>query len=462
MSVSVTTSFQDFAGAASGVPLPVNFPVMAITDIFVAKLLVGAETFVDLVPVTDYTRTDLGGGNYEITTTATYASSIVIRVYRLTPNIQEYIFATTGPMNPEQIVAALDFRCMVEQEIAMLASSPPMAPSAGTLTVPGGGTGRVSLTAYALLTGGTTALGALQQVASLGTSSPQQYLGSNGAGALPSFKTPPFLQNGDDATFNSLTVGDVDSSGSVTATDGVYGNAIVVNNGTFAGTIRATNLTAARAFELPNAPGTLAITSSGQFLLLDGSRSAPTYSFTNSPDTGIYRDAGGALSGSVDGTTVFGVLTTVFEIFEQLLVTIGAAQRFSVSSTEITASLNVVPEVDNAVDLGTGSIAWRDLYIGRNIFAEFVVNNTSDIVVASATTIAPVHPVQFVSGAVAIVTITPPTAIALTGGRITLIPTGAFTWTNAGNIAIAGTAVVGKAIDFTWQSFAAKWYPSYV
>jgi hypothetical protein len=47
-------------------------------------------------------------------------------------------------------------------------------------------------------------------------------------------------------------------------------------------------------------------------------------------------------------------------------------------------------------------------------------------------------------------------------GRITILPTAAFTWTAAGNIALAGTAVVGKALDFIYNPFTAKWYPSYI
>lgn len=57
----------------------------------------------------------------------------------------------------------------------------------GTLPVDNGGTGRASHTAYAVVCGGTTATGAQQSVASVGTSG--QVLTSNGAGALPTFQT---------------------------------------------------------------------------------------------------------------------------------------------------------------------------------------------------------------------------------------------------------------------------------
>lgn len=47
-------------------------------------------------------------------------------------------------------------------------------------------------------------------------------------------------------------------------------------------------------------------------------------------------------------------------------------------------------------------------------------------------------------------------------GTIVLIPTGVFTWTAAGNIAIAGTAVVSKALHMTYSQRTGKWYPSYL
>lgn len=54
------------------------------------------------------------------------------------------------------------------------------------LGIPQGGTGLASLTAYALLAGGTTSTGALQQVSGLGTSG--QVLTSNGVAALPTWQ----------------------------------------------------------------------------------------------------------------------------------------------------------------------------------------------------------------------------------------------------------------------------------
>lgn len=80
--------------------------------------------------------------------------------------------------------------------------------------------------------------------------------------------------------------------------------------------------------------------------------------------------------------------------------------------------------------------------------------------IASATTIAPQGYLSRVSGTTEVVNITVPyTGFA---GTIVLVPTGAFTWTAAGNIAVLGTAVVSRALMMTYVPSAAKWYPSYV
>ncbi len=60
-------------------------------------------------------------------------------------------------------------------------------PAFGTAVVAGGGTGATSFTAYAVITGGTTSTGALQNVSGVGTSG--QILTSNGAGALPTWQS---------------------------------------------------------------------------------------------------------------------------------------------------------------------------------------------------------------------------------------------------------------------------------
>jgi hypothetical protein len=94
--------------------------------------------------------------------------------------------------------------------------------------------------------------------------------------------------------------------------------------------------------------------------------------------------------------------------------------------------------------------------------SSFNATNAAAPTIASATTIAPTKQITFISGTTAVVTITAAAPISAGGGTITLIPTGIFTWTTAGNIALAGTAVVSKALTMTYDATTAKWYPSYV
>jgi hypothetical protein len=81
-------------------------------------------------------------------------------------------------------------------------------------------------------------------------------------------------------------------------------------------------------------------------------------------------------------------------------------------------------------------------------------------VASAAGAILPSGPLFHVTGTAAVTGFTIPVGFA--GGSFTIIPDGAFTWTTAGNIALAGTAVVSRALTFTWESNAAKFYPSYV
>lgn len=81
--------------------------------------------------------------------------------------------------------------------------------------------------------------------------------------------------------------------------------------------------------------------------------------------------------------------------------------------------------------------------------------------IASAATIAPTARITFVSGVTTINTITPPAGITLTGGQIILIPTGLWATGTSGNIALATTAVVNKALIIVYDAQTAKWYPSY-
>lgn len=79
-------------------------------------------------------------------------------------------------------------------------------PSYGTALVAGGGTGLATLTAYAVLAGGTTSTGNIQQVSGVGTSG--QFLTSNGAASLPTWQSNPSVLTiaGDSGTATGNTV----------------------------------------------------------------------------------------------------------------------------------------------------------------------------------------------------------------------------------------------------------------
>jgi hypothetical protein len=85
-------------------------------------------------------------------------------------------------------------------------------------------------------------------------------------------------------------------------------------------------------------------------------------------------------------------------------------------------------------------------------------NGSASSVISSGTTIAPTGNIHHISGTTAIATITVPAGCTPTCS-ITLIPDGLWTTTTAGNISLASTAVVNKALILAWDG--TKWNPSY-
>lgn len=73
--------------------------------------------------------------------------------------------------------------------VALISQGASADPAFGTVVVAGGGTGLTSLTAYALMAGGTTSTASMQQVSGLGSAG--QVLTSAGAGALPTWADIP-------------------------------------------------------------------------------------------------------------------------------------------------------------------------------------------------------------------------------------------------------------------------------
>jgi len=146
------------------------------------------------------------------------------------------------------------------------------------------------------------------------------------------------------------------------------------------------------------------------------------------------------------------------------LTAIGSYNVFIGSGARASGDNNnneVVIGGQNPLGLGSNTtVIGNSSTVGNRIFG---VNSTGQVAptVASAATIAPTTSIVFVSGTTQINTITAPSTIATTGGQITLIPTGLWTTGTTGNIALASTAVVSRALIMTYDAGTAKWYPSY-
>jgi hypothetical protein len=115
----------------------------------------------------------------------------------------------------------------------------------------------------------------------------------------------------------------------------------------------------------------------------------------------------------------------------------------------------------NAVGLGTNTTVIGTSATTATRLRGVLSTGETAPTIASAATIAPTKQITFISGTTAISTITAPTGISTTGGQITLIPTGAWSTGTSGNIALATTAVVNKALIMTYDATTTKWYPSY-
>ena len=127
------------------------------------------------------------------------------------------------------------------------------------------------------------------------------------------------------------------------------------------------------------------------------------------------------------------------------------ATRYGTKDTGLSRNAAGIVEANN----GTAG-TYRDIKFRNRVMT--VGGN-----IASASTIAPTESVHHVTGTTTISTITAPSGFAVSGagGQITLIPDGLWATNTAGNIALATTAVVSKALIMTYDNATSKWYPSY-
>lgn len=156
----------------------------------------------------------------------------------------------------------------------------------GTLVVGNGGTGLSSLTTYALLAGGTTSTGNVQQIA---TGSTGQVLQSNGASALATFST---------ATYPSTATG----AGTILRADGTNW---VASTATFADTYAASNLLYSNG---TNTVTGLATAIDG--VLITSHTGVPSW-LANSATPGYVLTANSGAPPSWQASTAAGAITTI-------------------------------------------------------------------------------------------------------------------------------------------------------
>jgi len=139
---------------------------------------------------------------------------------------------------------------------------------------------------------------------------------------------------------------------------------------------------------------------------------------------------------------------------------LGTVTSGNISACTSTSMVMVTPVIGAATgtSLVLSGAATAATVAVSNVIGTTAVANTLGI---TAFVLPTPKAINFV-GAGTIKTITVPTLFSTGGGEITLIPTAAFTWDATGNIAVAGTAVISRALTMTYDSFTAKFYPSYV
>ena len=285
----------------------------------------------------------------------------------------------------------------------------------------------------------------------------------------------------DTVKFQDLTtpskVGQFDFSGITAATTVTYtfpnvtGALATIGNlaQTFAGTVKFTN-----TFQITDSTD---ITKIGQFSFA-GITTGTTVTYTFPNLTGTLATLGN-LSQTFTGSTTFAPATnsgtiTIGGIPQTGTVTLGrstAAQTIEIATGAIASGITKTVNIGaNGASGSTTNISIGSAVSGalgttvnnNNVtYAKLQATTAAAPTIASATTIAPTTQIVFISGTTAIATITAPAPISAGGGAITLIPTGIFTTTTAGNIALASTAVVGKALIMTYDATTTKWYPSY-
>lgn len=168
-----------------------------------------------------------------------------------------------------------------------------------------------------------------------------------------------------------------------------------------------------------------------------------------------YTDSSTAASGTVASSGINAIARPTIAASNATVTYTDAATLYVANSPANGTNVTITNALSLWVDNGTTRLDGNITYGGLQ------ATQAAAPTVASSATIAPTTPIAFVSGTTTINTITAPAPISAGGGQITLIPTGLWSTGTSGNIALATTAVVSKALIMTYDTTTAKWYPSY-
>jgi hypothetical protein len=168
------------------------------------------------------------------------------------------------------------------------------------------------------------------------------------------------------------------------------------------------------------------------------------------------------INGGVLGTPSSGTVTNLTGTASiNINGTVGATTPATGNFTTLTEN-SVATVIQTDIGTGANEIPLNQ-YLGKLAYEDtvglFATLNPAPTI-ASAATIQPLAPITFISGTTTINTITVPSEF-VGGGQITLIPTGLWSTGTSGNIAIATTGVVSKALILSYDATTTKWYPSY-
>lgn len=211
-------------------------------------------------------------------------------------------------------------------------------------TVPDGGTGVTSFTAYAPIFGGTTATGALQS-GTVGTTG--QVLTSNGAGSLPTF------QSVGSGTVTSVSVATANGFSGTVATATTTPAITII-----AGAITPTSV---NGLTISTTTGTLTLTNAKTLTVLK------TISFTAADDTGVYTLPTGTKTLVATDVATLSSLTAV-----STLVTGNATAIVDAASTTVAGKIEVATSAETTSGTDATRAVSPDGFAGSDYGIRFV------------------------------------------------------------------------------------------